>query len=315
MIILEQDLGIGLPFVKGQNIPVKNCWHFFTDGNAIDILFQGKPDFRDAMNRIGVVIKDYEVIILAFVLMDTHIHFILYVEFEQCNRFIHEYLRRTSINIAQNHKERKKLKYLPLSHQSVDNDLYLKTVISYVLRNPVIGGLSYLPQDYPWSSGPLYFRPEGYPFCKEWTGTDMSFSLQELGSREQRILLKTRHPLSSEAMMSMGMIYPGNYVAVDLVEKLFRTHRSFFFFLGHSKEEDIESREGRLSYLTIPIQEMRQHKTEVCRELFGVENIKTLNPVQRLRLAKTLRVRYNCSVKQIVRICGLVYEEVKGDLR
>ena len=313
MKILEQDLGIGLPFVKGQNIPVKNCWHFFTDGNAIDILFQGRTDFRDAMNRIGVVIKDYEVIILAFVLMDTHVHFILYGEFEQCNRFMHEYLRRTSIHIAQNHKERKKLKYLPLSHQSVDNDLYLKTVICYVLRNPVIGGLSYLPQDYPWSSGPLYFRQEGCLCSKEWTG--QSCSLHEVGSREQRTLLKTRHPLSSETMMSMGLIYPGDYVAVDLVEKIFRTHRSFFFFLGHTKEEDIEAREGRLSYLTIPIQEMRQHKTEVCRELFGVETIKTLNPAQRLRLARTLRARYNCSVKQIVRICGLVYEEVKGDLR
>ena len=116
-------------------------------------------------------------------------------------------------------------------------------------------------------------------------------------------------------MMSRGLIFPGEYVAVGLVERIFRTHRSFFFFLGHSKEEDIESREGRLSYLTIPKQDMRQHKAEVCRELFGVETIKTLNPAQRLKLAKVLRSRYNCSVKQIVRICGLVYEEVKGDLR
>jgi hypothetical protein len=32
---------------------------------------------------------------------------------------------------------------------------------------------------------------------------------------------------------------------------------------------------------------------------------------QRLRLARTLRSRYNSSIKQIARLAGLVYDEVK----
>ena len=31
------DLGLNAPFVKGQNTPIKNCWHFSTDGKAVEI--------------------------------------------------------------------------------------------------------------------------------------------------------------------------------------------------------------------------------------------------------------------------------------
>ena len=36
---IESDLGLNVPFVKGQKIKVKNCWHFSTDGNAVDAMF------------------------------------------------------------------------------------------------------------------------------------------------------------------------------------------------------------------------------------------------------------------------------------
>ena len=72
------DLGLNLAFVKGQDIRIRNCWHFSTDGNAVDMLFYDELDFIAGMNRIYVTVKGYRVIILAFSLMDTNIHFILY---------------------------------------------------------------------------------------------------------------------------------------------------------------------------------------------------------------------------------------------
>ena len=73
----------------------------------------------------------------------------------------------------------------------------------------------------------------------------------------------------------------------------------------------MDARGGSISLLSIPMQEMRQHKNEVCQELFGKRSIKSLTTEQRLRLARTLRSRFNSSIKQIVRLCGLVYDEVK----
>ena len=81
--------------------------------------------------------------------------------------------------------------------------------------------------------------------------------------------------------------------------------------VGSTREDDVDAKGGTISHLTMPIQEMRQHKAELCLELFGVETVRTLDMRQRLTLARTLRSRYNSSVKQITRLCGLVYEESK----
>jgi hypothetical protein len=43
------DLAIGLPIVKGQNYPVRNCWHFSTDGTTRDVLFRDRDDFVAAI--------------------------------------------------------------------------------------------------------------------------------------------------------------------------------------------------------------------------------------------------------------------------
>lgn len=61
---IEADLGLNLPFVKGQNKTIRNCWHFTTDGNAVDEMFADEEDFIRGMNRIYFVVKDYEIAIL-----------------------------------------------------------------------------------------------------------------------------------------------------------------------------------------------------------------------------------------------------------
>ena len=100
---LIEDLGIEKPFVKGVDNPVFNCWHFYTDGNSVESMFWDESDFIDGMNRIYNVFRSINIDILAFSLMDTHIHFILHGELERCRVFIHEYIRRTSMHISTKH--------------------------------------------------------------------------------------------------------------------------------------------------------------------------------------------------------------------
>lgn len=57
------------------------------------------------------------------------------------------------------------------------------------------------------------------------------------------------------------------------------------------------------------MQEMRQHKAEACMEMFGRKDVRSLDVSQRLLLARTLKSRYNSSLKQIVRLCGLNYQD------
>ena len=45
-------------------------------------------------------------------------------------------------------------------------------------------------------------------------------------------------------------------------------------------------------------------------ELFGQKHIRNLDTTSRLKLARVLKLRYNSSDKQIIRLCGLIYDEV-----
>lgn len=308
---IEADLGLHVPFVKGRQIKIKNCWHFSTDGNAVDAMFEDDDDFIAGMNRIYMVIQDYNVVILAFSLMDTHVHFILYGTFEACNRFMHEYVRRTSWYISVTHHESNKLDGVPINYQAVDTDSYLKTVICYTVKNAPAGGIMFNALDYPWSSGPLYFKRPGYWSSPRWM--DETKEAGPMGVVDHRKALRTRKDeLARSAPRMIGpLVFPGEYVAYEVVERIFKTCKSFNYFLSITKEEDVDARGGSISLLSIPMQEMRQHKNEVCRELFGTPSVRQLSMQQRLRLARTLRSRYNSSIKQIARLAGLVYDEVK----
>ena len=297
------DLAIGLPFVKGQNLPVRNCWHFSTDGTVQDVLFRDDVDFVQALNRIYLVVKKYHVIILAFCLMDNHVHFILYGDFDDCNRFMHEFIRQTAMAIARRHSINNCLQDLPIHHQCITDDAYLKTAICYVIKNPSAAGLPWQTQDYPWSSGPLYFRA-----FQSWTAPgwkDRARTLSGMSKQEKAKVFHTRESLPDLLAVIDNMILPSNYVPVELVEKIFRSHRSFHYFLSRTKEEDIESRGGAISRLSLPDVEMRQHKREIMMELFRKASSRDLDTTQRLRLAKELYRRYNCSIKQISRLVGL----------
>ena len=310
---MVEDLSLERPFMKGKKISVKNCWHFYTDGSSVDRIFDDDTDFTNAMNRIFVVNLRYNVVILAFCLMDTHVHFVLYGQLQDCNGFMHEYIRLTSRNISVRHNERKKLLRLPLSHQNIDNDFYLKTVIAYVIKNAPAGGLNYNAWDYPWCSGGLYFRNSSCSWTSPAWKNGLNYRLlSEMTYRERRSVLNSKNDINKDVPVIGNLIFPGAYVAYEIVERLFKSNKSFNLFMCISKEEDIESRNGCISLLSIPIQEMRQHRNTVCEELFGCSNIRSLTTSQRIKLAKALRSRYNSSIKQIARLCGLVYDEIKA---
>ncbi len=308
---IRSDLGLNTVFIKGHNKTVYRCWHFYTDGRSVDYLFKSRQDFICGMNRIYFIVRRFKVVILAFCLMDTHIHFILYGEFEDCLKCIMEFLRRTAQYSVENGDESHKLGDIQISHQQITDDFYLKTAICYVLKNPLVGGIPYNTCDYPWSSGALYFRKEGEWTSPMWTNED-SFKSGDLTARKQRYLFRTKEKLPKDTrVMPCGLIFPGEYIANEVVESLFCTCKGFNYFMCFSKESDIESRGGTIANLSIPMQELQQHRDELCVELFGIKSTRHLDTTMRLKLAKTLKARYNCSVKQICRVAGLIYSEVE----
>ena len=306
---IVSDLGLGLSAAKGQSIQVRNCWHFYTSGDSVEVMFRNDEEFRDGMNRIMSVIVRYDVLILAFVLMDTHVHFILYGEFDSCNLFIHDYIKLTSMYISSTTTKRKALTEIEISHQRIDDDRYLKTAICYVVKNPFSAGLPYSLIDYPWGSGALYFR-----LSSQWTSPKWLLGIEDNIQKNQDIrkLTKSRVRIKDSLLAINGVIVPTQYVAVDIVEQLFRSHKAYNYFLISAKDTDIESLTGSISQLSVPLAEMRENRRILSEELFGLQDLRGLNMEQRVRLARAMKSRYYCSPKQIARVCGLVFDEVKG---
>lgn len=75
-----------LAFSNGH---ISNYWHFYTDGKSVEFFFPDDDSFRAGMELTSRLSAEFEVLILAFVLMDTHIHFILYGDLSECQRFMH----------------------------------------------------------------------------------------------------------------------------------------------------------------------------------------------------------------------------------
>lgn len=114
--------------------------------------------------------------------------------------------------------------------------------------------------------------------------------------------------------VSEGLIFPGEFVAVEIVERVFRTCRSFNYFMGNSREDDMDSHAMLISRLSMPIQEIRQHRNELSLELFGKTGLRNFDMAQRVKLARALRKKYGCSAKQVCKVCGLIHDEVKGGI-
>ena len=139
--------------------------------------------------------------------------------------------------------------------------------------------------------------------------------LEPLPIRERRKLFCTREELPDDLLAHENLILPVNYIPVGIVEKVFRTPRAYTYFMGSTREEDIESRGGAISRMSLPDTEMRQHKMNLLQELFSCSSSRVLDTQQRVRLARELRRRYNSSIKQIARLVGLPARQLESLLQ
>lgn len=71
---------------------VIDCYHCYTDGNRADVMFPGTDAKVYGMNVIPALVRKAGTVVLAFVLMDNHVHFCLNGHEENCRRFMKLYV-------------------------------------------------------------------------------------------------------------------------------------------------------------------------------------------------------------------------------
>ena len=71
----------------------KEFWLVTTEHLEDRLLFKDAEDFRVGMNYVAVQVHKSNIIILVFILMSNHLHFILYCTYEKAEQFINGLLR------------------------------------------------------------------------------------------------------------------------------------------------------------------------------------------------------------------------------
>lgn len=303
------DLGISRRVQRGEKLLVRHCYHFCSDGTRVDELFRCREDYIVAMNLIAVTSCDYPVLILAFCLMDNHFHFVLYGEADDCSSFVREYVRRLGISMTKRTCGREKLDMSMVSYKEITDADYLKTVICYVHRNPPAGRLPYPPWLYPYSSGNLLFAGalEETDWCiPRWMRKSALGKLSDLSYREMSAISRSEN-LPKNWRVCGQLIFPGEYVATGLVERIFGTPRAYLYFLGACRDKELDTQCESFISMSIPDKEMRVIRDEVLGEMFPGQILRHLSVTQRAALANRLKSRYGCPAKQLARMVNLSY--------
>lgn len=290
----------------------KEYWLVTTEHLEDRLLFKDADDFRVGMNYVAVMTFKCQVIVLAFILMSNHLHFVLYCTREQAERFITAYKQLYSRYLQTKYGNREYLRGNGVDIRLIPpGDEALEKAIAYVLMNCVAANICSSPRDYPWGTGSVFFngRQAGLPMPEDSTVIRGS-TLASISAREQRRLIHSNYALPGEWIISdAGYILPFSYVRKDLVENAFGSPRRMNYFLQNSSKAKQRLETGELHLPAFRDQVIASSLPDLCWSLFRKQQVSQLSEDQMVELMRQLRFRFSANVNQIARVTGMSYEE------
>ena len=284
-----------------KNSRSKAYWLVTTEHLKKGLWFRDDEDYRIGMNYAAIASFAYGVMVLAFVLMSNHVHFVLYCTEEEARAFINEFKADCSRHLALKYGVRDLLRRNRVVIERISpEDESFERAIAYVQMNPSAANICLHPTGYPWGTGGVFFNGQ----------TVKGIRLGDLSRNAIRKRLRTKRSLPADWLVGEdGYILPASYVPVALVESIFRTPKRMNFFLQNSSKakrrkefrgNDLPSFRDQVLYAAIP---------DLCQSLFGRNTVSDLDLEQKTELIRQLRRRFGSDVRQIARVTSLPMEE------
>lgn len=275
-------------------------FHIYTKGLEDREIFNEDADFVAGMNLLAVTVFGCNIVMLAFVLMSNHFHFVVRCTRKQAEDFIRLYKCYIARYLRLKYGDVKFLRRIKTSVALIDDaDEGLKKLIAYVLNNPVKAGINCVPQGYEWSSARCYFN-----------STDFSRDtacLNDYGVRKLRSILHTHKKLPAGwRINTSGYIIPQSFVDSMAVENLFVRSRSFEFFLSRS----LALRKGINENVSFSDNLVMSAMKELLEKKYDVLSLEGADDFLRRNIVKDLKGRFSASTKQIARVMGISVKEV-----
>lgn len=271
-----------------------------------ELWFRDEEDFKVGMNFVAIqaacsLEADTEAVILAFILMSNHVHFVLKGTYADVERFIFQFKQRYSMYMRHRWGVKEFLRGNGVQIKEIPfDDEAPERAIAYVQMNCVAANICAHPSQYPWGTGNLFFNQTKV----------MGTPLKELSARKIAMLLHTNFTnLPGHWHISPeGYIPPYEYVDSETVEAIFRTpKRMNFFYASSSKarkrvesEEHLPAFRDQIILAALP---------DLLRSLFGKESFLALSAPERSEFMRQIRFRFSADINQIARVCGLSYAD------
>lgn len=279
----------------------KAYWLVTTDHLIEDLWFRDDEDYKAGMNYVAVAACIIGVLVLAFVLMSNHVHFVLYGTYEDVVRFINKFKEDCSHYSSKKYGTKELLRRVKVDIQRIDpEDESFERAVAYTQMNPPAANICLDPSGYRWGTGGTFFN------ARPVKGTKLGI----MSKRAAAKLLHTKRALPADWLVGEdGYILPESYVPVELVESIFRTPRRMNYFLQHSSKakrqqefqgNDLPSFRDQVLYAAIP---------DLCRTLFGQVGVPDLGTDHKTELVRQLRRRFGSDVRQIARVTSIPLEE------
>lgn len=316
---------------------VSDCYHCYTDGSCTDTMFPDTDAKVYGMNVIPALTLKAGVVVLAFVLMDNHVHFCLNGTEENCRRFMKLYVFVVANYLTKRFGREREGRGFRYSLQAVTTKGQLMKTIAYIFRNPLAAGFDRMPSEYPWSNASDCFvtprdarhtlseggssgvaatsrsRRSEYAdrnddYC-EYAVPCLAQNRRTIGDLtmvERRNILKVRHEYPAEwTFDEYGVICTRQYSGGRIVEKkIFGSVRRFLYFLAMKCEDEVNDSMLRNRGVFLSDADVRSRAKALSQEKFDRQDIRRLPLDQKVHLVRALRKTMSCPNTQMARVIG-----------
>lgn len=127
-------------------------YHVMARGNRKQVIFADGRERRRFLKIVAVALEKFGAECFAYSLMGNHFHEVLHTPRANIPQVMHHIDRLYAQYVNWRHGTTGRLFEAPYTAIVIDDTLYLRNAIAYVLRNPVAAGLVSNAGDWPWSS-------------------------------------------------------------------------------------------------------------------------------------------------------------------
>lgn len=133
-------------------------YHVMNRGNRREDIFLDDNDRQKFYEILGNIEKRYGIIIYVYVLMSNHYHLLLETPFANLSRAIQRLNGDYALYFSRRHKSPGHIFQGRYKAMLVEKDAYLLELSRYIHLNPLRAGVVRRPEEYRWSSLPVYLK-------------------------------------------------------------------------------------------------------------------------------------------------------------